>query len=49
LVKLPTDQIRYYADYVIREWKARELDTEFPDLVNMFELIKEYREYVPQV
>jgi len=48
LVQLPTDQIRYYADYVIREWKARELDTEFPDVVNTFELIKEYREYVSQ-
>jgi tetratricopeptide (TPR) repeat protein len=46
LVKLPTDQIRYYADYVIREWKARGLDAEFPDVVNTFELIKEYREYV---
>jgi tetratricopeptide (TPR) repeat protein len=49
LVQLPTDQIRYYADYVIREWKTRELDTEFPDVINTFELIKEYREYVPQV
>jgi len=46
LVQLLTDQIRYYADYVIREWKARKLDTEFPDVVNMFELIKGYREYV---
>jgi len=48
LVQLPEDQIRYYADYVVREWKARGLDTEFPDVVNAFELIKEYREYVSQ-
>jgi tetratricopeptide (TPR) repeat protein len=48
LVQLPANQIRYYADYVIREWKARGLDTEFPDVVNTFELIKEYREYVSQ-
>lgn len=48
LVSLPVDQIRYYADYVIREWKARGLDLRFPDVVNMFELIKEYREYVSQ-
>jgi tetratricopeptide (TPR) repeat protein len=48
LVQLPTDQIRYYADYIIREWKARGLDTEFPDIVNTLELIKEYREYVSQ-
>jgi tetratricopeptide (TPR) repeat protein len=48
LVQLPTDLIRYYADYVIREWKARELDVEFPDVVNMFELSREYREYVSQ-
>jgi len=47
-VQLPTDQIRYYADYIIREWKARGLDTEFPDIVNTLELIKEYREYVSQ-
>jgi tetratricopeptide (TPR) repeat protein len=48
VVQLPADLIRYYADYVIREWKTRGLDTEFPDVVNMFELIKEYREYVSQ-
>lgn len=48
LVQLPVDQIRYYADYVIREWKARGLDARFPDVVNTFELIKEYREYVSQ-
>jgi len=48
LVQLPANQIRYYADYVIREWGARGLDTEFPDVVNTFELIKEYQEYVSQ-
>jgi len=48
LAQLPADQIRYYADYAIREWKARGLDTQFPDVVNAFELIKEYREYVSQ-
>jgi hypothetical protein len=46
LIQLPTDLIRYYADYVVYEWKTRGLDAEFPDVVNMFELIKEYREYV---
>jgi tetratricopeptide (TPR) repeat protein len=48
LGQLPPDQIRYYADHVVREWKARGLDTEFPDVVNTFELVKEYREYVSQ-
>ena len=48
LAQLSADQIRYYADYVIREWRARGLDTQFPDVVNAFELIKEYREYVSQ-
>jgi tetratricopeptide (TPR) repeat protein len=46
LVGLPQDLIRYYADYVVREWRARNLDTEFPDVINTFELVKEYREYV---
>jgi len=48
LAQLPADQVRYYADYAIREWRARGLDTQFPDAVNAFELIKEYREYVSQ-
>jgi tetratricopeptide (TPR) repeat protein len=48
LAQLPADQIRYYADYVTREWKARGLDIEFPDVVNAFGLIKEYREYASQ-
>jgi tetratricopeptide (TPR) repeat protein len=48
LAQLPADRIRYYADYVIREWRGRGLETQFPDVVNAFELIKEYREYVSQ-
>lgn len=48
LAQLSTDLLRYYADYVIREWKAGKLDTEFPDVVNTFELVKEHYEYVTQ-
>jgi tetratricopeptide (TPR) repeat protein len=48
LVQLPADSIRRYADYVIREWRTGKLDVEFPDVVSMFELCKEYREYVSQ-
>jgi tetratricopeptide (TPR) repeat protein len=46
LVRLPENMFRFYADYVITEWQDRGLAEAEPDVSRVFQLLKEYREYV---
>jgi len=45
LVQLPK-VLRFYADYIITEWQDRNLTEAEPDVPRMFQLLKEYSEYV---
>jgi tetratricopeptide (TPR) repeat protein len=46
LVQLPAEMIRFYADYIILEWQKKGLPEVKPDISDLFQLLKEYREYV---
>jgi tetratricopeptide (TPR) repeat protein len=46
LVQLPPDKRRFYADYVITEWEDKGLAETEPDVPRLFQLLKEYSEYV---
>jgi tetratricopeptide (TPR) repeat protein len=46
LVQLPDELRRFYADYMIMEWQDRGLAEAEPDVPRLFQLLKEYREYV---
>jgi tetratricopeptide (TPR) repeat protein len=45
LVQLPK-MLRFYADYIITEWQDRGLAETAPDVPHLFQLLKEYSEYV---
>ncbi len=46
LVQLPGKMRRFYADYIINEWQDRGLAETTPDVPRLFQLLKEYSEYV---
>jgi tetratricopeptide (TPR) repeat protein len=46
LIDLPDRLRRFYADYMIAEWESHGLAEAEPDVPRLFELFKEYNEYV---
>jgi tetratricopeptide (TPR) repeat protein len=45
-VQLPQNLRRFYADYIIDEWRERGLAETEPDVARLFQLLKEYNAYV---
>lgn len=45
-VLLPQNLRRFYADYIIDEWRERGLAETEPDVARLFQLLKEYNDYV---